>query len=133
MRTESHFSLPTTQEWFYRRKHPRYQPLPDYHPTCPESRDDQRPKMAILYPQPNTSIFVPRGLDGRVGRAVLEATHREPDSEIHWHLDDTFLGTTQGFHQLAVAPEAGVHRLTLVDHTGARKTTNFTVLEPDGP
>ncbi|MEC9465246.1 MAG: penicillin-binding protein 1C, partial [Myxococcota bacterium] len=53
MRTQSHFSLPTTQEWFYRRKHPRYQPLPDYHPTCPESRDDQRPKMAILYPQPN--------------------------------------------------------------------------------
>ena len=117
-------------EWFYRRKHPRYASLPSFHESCPESRDDRRPKMSILYPQPRTEIFVPRGLDGRVGHAVLEATHREPDSQIHWHLDDTFVGTTQGFHQVSLAPSPGPHLLTLVDETGAKRTTTFTVLDP---
>jgi penicillin-binding protein 1C len=87
--------------------------------------------MSILYPQPRTEIFVPRGLDGRVGHAVLEATHREPDSQIHWHLDDTFVGTTQGFHQISLAPSPGPHLLTLVDETGTRRSTSFSVLDPN--
>jgi len=128
MRTTAHFTLPTTMEWFYRRRHPSYKPLPPYHPSCPESREVTQPKMAILYPTSRSEIFLPRGLDGREGQAILEATHREPGSEIHWHLDDTYLGSTQGFHQVPVAPKPGPHLLTLVDETGARRSTQFTVL-----
>ena len=129
MRHTSYFVLPTKMETFYRRKHPGYKPLPSFHPSCPEATDSQEPSMAIVYPTPRSRIFVPRGLDGKPGQAVMEATHREPNSQIFWHLNDEFVGTTQGFHQIALAPPAGEHVLTLVDEMGARQRLGFVVME----
>ena len=129
MRHTSYFVLPTKMETFYRRKNPGYKPLPSFHPSCPEATDTEEPSMAIVYPTPRSRIFVPRGLDGKPGQAVMEATHRDPNSQIFWHLNDEFVGTTQGFHQIALAPPAGEHVLTLVDEMGARQRLGFVVME----
>jgi penicillin-binding protein 1C len=47
---------------------------------------------------------------------------------VHWHLDNTYMGTTTDIHQMSFAPDAGNHRLTLVDEYGNRVEREFMVL-----
>jgi penicillin-binding protein 1C len=74
-------------------------------------------------------VYIPRELDGKKGRTVLEAAHRDPQSRVFWHLDEKYLGETVGVHQMAVNPEPGRHRLTLLDEQGNQLEHNFTVLQ----
>ena len=52
-------------------------------------------------------------------------------TEIYWHIDNEYVGSTQSFHQLAISPTAGKHTLTLVDENGERLVQAFTVLDKD--
>ena len=76
------------------------------------------------------SVFVPVGLDGKVGEVVFEAVHRNPGATIHWSLDETYLASTRVFHQIGVAPEPGPHRLVLTDDEGRRLVRDFEVVSP---
>jgi penicillin-binding protein 1C len=84
--------------------------------------------MACLYPNAGSVVYVPIDLDGRRGRVVLEATHRDPSATVYWHIDDEYVGMTNEIHQLSVAPSPGWHRLTLVDEAGERIVRRFQVL-----
>ncbi len=128
MVTRSWFSLPAGQEWFYARQHPDYRPLPALREDCRAASESASP-MALLTPAPGAAVFVPVELDGKEGRVVFEASHRDPTAELYWHLDDQFVGTTVAPHQLALAPAPGAHQLTLVDADGNRVERKFTVME----
>jgi penicillin-binding protein 1C len=67
-------------------------------------------------------------MDGRLGRVVFEAAHRDPGARVFWHVDDEYHGETRDIHQLALAPPPGRHVLTLVDDTGESVRRVFTVL-----
>lgn len=124
MRTECRFVLPPAQEWYYRRKHLDYIPLPPKHPLFDSSAAGANP-IEIVYPQHGTTIVSTRGLDGKMKGAVFKAVHSDPDAVLYWHLDDEFLGQTSGEHQLMVAPLPGEHQLTVLDGSGARRTLRF--------
>jgi penicillin-binding protein 1C len=87
--------------------------------------------MDLIYPEPYAQIYVPRELTGEKGRTVFTAAHQKPDAKIFWHLDDTYIGTTVHFHQMALDPGAGKHFLTVVDEAGERITRQFEILEKD--
>ena len=74
--------------------------------------------MELIYPQPDSKIFIPMELDGTLGKVVLEAAHRDPASSIYWHLDGEYAGITQRLHQLSCFLTEGKHTLTLVDGAG---------------
>jgi len=76
------------------------------------------------------SVYVPVGLDGKVGEVIFEAVHRESGATIHWHLDKQYVASTRVFHQIAVAPEPGEHRLVLTDDEGRRIERTFQVVSP---
>jgi penicillin-binding protein 1C len=59
------------------------------------------------------------------GRVVFAAAHRDRDAEIHWHLDDEYLGKTRVFHELEARPREGRHTLTLINNTGLRLVRRF--------
>lgn len=101
--------------------------LPPWHPSC---RPDPQTSMACLQPKEGTALYVPVQLDGRPGRAVLEAVHARPNARIFWHLNGRYLGSTANIHQLEVLPEPGRQRLTLVDDRGETLVRHFTVLPP---
>ena len=86
--------------------------------------------MSLIYPEPETSVFVPVGLDGRPGEVVFEAVHRQGDSVIHWHVDDHYVTSTRRFHQVSVAPDPGDHVLVLTDGDGRRLVRPFRVISP---
>jgi penicillin-binding protein 1C len=101
--------------------------------TLPPFRDDCRTNspllsMDLIYPKPSSRILIPRELDGTLGSTVFELAHRDPQSTVHWHLDGTYLGTTQRRHYLALSPDEGKHTLVLVDENGESLEGYFEVI-----
>ena len=132
MKHEPWFVLPPVQEYYYRVDHPEYRPLPPWRPGCGGgvAVDGGTQVMSLIYPEPETSVFVPVGLDGRPGEVVFEAVHRQEDSVIHWHVDDRYVTSTRRFHQVSVAPDPGDHVLVLTDGDGRRLVRPFRVISP---
>jgi len=132
MRHESWFVLPPIQEYYYRADHAEYRPLPPFRADCVGGPAGERGTrvMSLIYPEPDMSVYVPVGLDGKVGQVVFEAVHRESKATIHWHLDETYVASTRVFHEIGVAPEPGPHRLVLTDDEGRRLVRDFQVVSP---
>jgi penicillin-binding protein 1C len=125
MRTLDWFVLPPAEEYYYRRKHGDYLPLPALREDC---RGGARTTLALLYPEPDGRVLIPDELDGTRGRTVFQAVHRRAGARIHWHLDDRYLGETHTFHQQTLDIDPGEHILTLVDDEGERLARRFQVL-----
>lgn len=124
--TRGWFVLPPTAEYYYR------QAASDY--TVPPAVTGSRP-LELIYPQHNAVLYLPKGFSGygsAAERFVFRAAHRSDSATVHWHLDNTYIGTTRSTtaagHTLTVAPAAGEHRLTIVDDEGNSQRIRFTVL-----
>lgn len=119
------FVLPPAMEYYYKIKNPSYKTLPPFKDGCFIYTGKA---MEMIYPKNGTAIFVPVDLDSKQTAAVFEAAHRNKEATIYWHIDEAFVGTTQGIHQLGINPPKGKHLLTLVDDNGETITINFEVL-----
>jgi penicillin-binding protein 1C len=126
MKNVSWFVLPPLIEKYFKFNHPNYKVLPEWKPECMSKVADK--SIAVLYPKPNSKIYVPVEIDGKVGRTVFEATHRNINTRIFWHLDDEYIGETKEIHQLALNPSVGKHKLTLIDERGIAVTVKFEVV-----
>ena len=122
------FVLPPAEEFYFRKSHAEYRPLPALREDCAAAGSGSRPALALLYPDVNARVLIPRELDGNRGRTVFEAVHRRREARIYWHLDGRYLGETHTFHQQALDIDPGEHILTLVDDTGERVARRFEVL-----
>ena len=120
------FLLPPIQEYYFKSRNLSYRPLPPYRKDC--DNPSTLASMDLIYPKPNTKIFVPRELDNQSGRTVFEVAHRNPSTHVYWHLDGNFIGTTVRSHKVAVSPSAGKHILTLIDENGESLKRSFIVI-----
>ena len=146
MRHVGWFVLPPTQEFYYRRQNAAYRELPPVRAGCSSAFAGRsgRGVMDFLYPGsssganassgPNadTQVYIPLDLDGRRGRVVFEAVHRDANAELFWHIDGHFVGSTHTFHQQALDLEPGPHVVTIVDAQGNRLERRFEVLAGSG-
>ncbi|RMF32051.1 MAG: hypothetical protein D6765_00890 [Bacteroidetes bacterium] len=115
--------------WYYQALHPGYRPLPPLFESCRDAPgDEEAPPMSLIYPQTLARIVLPHDLSGEPTHLVFKAAHRNPDAKIFWHLDETFLGSTEDFHHLACLPSEGMHRLVLVDDQGNRLERKFEIV-----
>lgn len=126
MEQRNWFVLPPIQEYYYQRGHPTYAQLPPWKVGCRPS-DEQ--VMQWIFPKNPTRIYIPTDFDGKKSRTVLRVAHRQADTQIFWHLDQQFLGTTKGFHQMELNPPAGEHQITLVDEAGRRLEQQIVILD----
>lgn len=115
MQTRAWFTLPPVQAYYYKKKHPDYLDQPPYLAGC---EDWSEVPMGWIYPKGEAVLQVPRNLQGKQERIVLEVAHRRTDAVLYWHLDDEFVGTTRELHQMEVQPNAGVHVFTVTDDQG---------------
>jgi penicillin-binding protein 1C len=122
------FVLPPAEEWYFRRWNLDYKPLPPYLNSKDLSNRGEG-VLALFNPEPDSQVYVPRELDNREGKIVFSAAHRNETEIIYWHLDDTFLGYTQTFHEMEARPLPGQHTLTLVDSSGNMIVRRFVVLD----
>jgi penicillin-binding protein 1C len=123
------FVLPPLVEKYYKFNHPNYRELPDFKPECLSKVSDRA--IAILYPKPNSSIYIPIEIDGNAGRTIFEAAHRNVNTKVYWHLDDNFIGETREIHQMALNPVPGKHKLMLIDENGIAVTIRFEAIGKD--
>ncbi len=113
------FLLPPAMEWYYRQHHP------EYHPPV---RSGQT-VMEFIYPEPGSTIWLPRQLDGQIRGAVFQLAHRDPAATVFWHMDGEYLGETRFLHQMTVKPAPGSHVVTVVDPDGHTLSVRFQVDE----
>jgi penicillin-binding protein 1C len=123
----SWFILPPAMEYFYRQRNPSYLLPPPLRSDCRSAGEKDR--LAIIYPLKNSSIHVPRELDGTMGRAVFEAVTGNPSAILYWYLDNFYLGSTTGKHSMGLNPEPGRHKLTVSSQEGESREVWFDVRE----
>jgi penicillin-binding protein 1C len=121
------FLLPPLEEFYFRPRHPNYQPPPQYRDNCRTVSSKTNP-MQLIYPKSMSKIYVPIDFDGQPSATIFRVAHREADAQIYWHLDNAFVSTTKTFHQIALQPTIGKHRLTLVDANGNRLEQVFEIV-----
>jgi len=119
----SWFILPPIQEYYFKLKNRHYNSLPPFRKDCQPASSIT--SLDIIYPKPNSKVFVPIELDGKPGSALLEATHRNGHATIFWHLDGHFITTTQKIHKIELKPKPGPHILLLVDDSGEMVSVPF--------
>lgn len=115
-------------EYYYKTRHRDYKIMPPFNPACMSGRESHQ-QMEFIYPKNNAKVYIPVEIDGKRGKVIFNAAHHDPKAILFWHLDSEFVGRTSDFHQLALNPPAGKHRLTLVDDKGSRLVQVFEVLD----
>ena len=127
MRDISWFSLPPLQEWYFKYRNPNYKILPPFLPNCIE---ENQSSMDFIYPKENSSILIPKGLDGVKSSTIFHAVHQDKDASIFWFLDDAFLCTTKGTHKAIVNPKKrGLQTIIIVDNYGNRLEQKIKFIE----
>ena len=126
MKTKTYFALPTLQEWYYKFRNPNYNPIPNFLSGCIE---DNQKTMAFIYPKDeNTSIFIPKDIEGKESETIFHVAHKDNDATLYWFLDNTFLGKTTSTHKIAFKPKTnGVKNIIVMDQFGnmIRKKIEF--------
>lgn len=120
------FVLPPRQAWYYRQYNADYKPLPNFMPEC--KMEDDSEAMEFIYPRKTTKIFIPKELDGNIGRTVFEVAHRDSKETVFWHLDGQYLGSTIRSHQMGFFAKEGEHVMQLIDGQGNELNLGFEVL-----
>lgn len=134
MKHISWFILPPDQAHYYQQNNSSYRNVPPFRSDCLSqatvlNTQTTNNPISLIYPTSATQIYIPTKLDGKPSKTVFRAIHRNPESQLYWHIDDQFIGSTHTFHQQAIWIKAGKHHLTIIDETGHRKEQSFTVLE----
>lgn len=115
MKAKTYFTLPPAMEFYYASKHPEYQEVPPLHPDC--GLDGELP-MTFIYPKNEESVILPKNFNEAINDVIFKIAHRNPQAKVFWYLDNSYIGTTEDFHELAIAPEIGIYVLTVVDSDG---------------
>ena len=123
----SWFTLPPLQEWYYKYRHPDYQVLPRFKEGCNEEKSKL---MDFIYPKGNTSILVPKDLNGVKGSAVFHVVHKDEKAILYWFLNETFLGKTKSTHKIEVNPKKmGERRIIVIDDKGNKLEKRVQFIE----
>ncbi|HEY6913250.1 MAG TPA: penicillin-binding protein 1C [Paludibacter sp.] len=125
MHIVSRFVLPPSEEFFYRKLHPEYAPLPPYMTSCIPPHEHV---LDIMEPDNNTAIYIPKGIEGEQGMLIFEAVHRNPNATLFWHIDSEYISQTKGTHKIEVSPSIGKHILTVEDEEGNIVKRRFKIL-----
>ena len=105
----------------------RGESLPPFEKGCGhEGQDDTA--LGVISPKQNTQLYIPTELNGEAGKAIFEATHKDDDAVLYWHIDDDYIGSTESFHQVEVRPNLGAHTLRVIDPKGRSVTRTFYIL-----
>ena len=110
-------------EHYYKKQHPEYKPLPDFHTSCNSYTNNV---MDIIYPTPYQDIIIPKTLQGEVSKIVMKAAY-DKEKVLYWHLNDKYIGSTQYFHNIEIQPEADDYILTVVAENGQQLQRRFKV------
>jgi len=118
----SWFTLPPAWEWYFKQQHPEYRSLPPLKEGCGES---SQTVMQFIYPQMNARISLPKQISGEQAKITFELAHNNLNAIVYWHLDNSYITSTQDFHKISLSPSTGKHSMTVVDGEGNSLSVTF--------
>ncbi|MCF6332060.1 MAG: hypothetical protein L3J11_02150 [Draconibacterium sp.] len=124
MKHKNWFVLPSAMEYYFNPNNPMYAVLPPVLSGC----TDEISNMEFVYPREWNKLFIPTDLDGTPGQLIFELVHRQKQAIVYWQIDDKFMGTSKGIHQLALNPDSGWHLLTITDNLGNQFSKRFQIV-----
>ena len=125
MKNVTWFMLPPMEEFYYKAKNPSYVSPPPF--KVGSGNEDRLNPMQLIYPRQQAQLYIPVDLDGKKGKAIFKATHRDLNATVYWSIDGEVLSSTKTYHNIEIAPNVGKHKLTLVDEKGNRLEQLFEV------
>ena len=120
------FVLPPLQAYYFKTKNPFYKVLPPFREDCSQASGIS---MEFIYPNQQSTIFLPKDFDGNTNDLVLKVAHSKPELELYWYIDSKFIGSTKDIHDMAVLPTEGKHIITVVDEMGNELKHKITISE----
>ena len=124
MKSKSWFVLPPLQAYYYSSKNPFYKGLPPYKLSCLSSEGIT---MEFIYPNQESTVFLPKDFDGKTNDLILKVAHSKPETNLYWYIDSDYIGSTKEIHTMAVIPKIGQHKITVVDDFGNELYQKITV------
>lgn len=124
--TQPWFILPPLQAYYFKSKNPFYKPLPSFRSDCMENSGVS---MEFIYPNQQSTIYLPKDFDGKTNDLVLKIAHSKPELEVYWYIDSEYIGSTKDIHDIAILPSAGEHLITAVDALGNTIKHKITISE----
>ncbi|WP_299259131.1 penicillin-binding protein 1C [uncultured Aquimarina sp.] len=112
---EPWFVLPPLQEYYFKTKNADYRSLPSYRSDCIK---ESVGSMDFIFPKGNSSVYLPKGFDGKTNEVILKIAHTQAETRVFWYIDNQFVGVTKQFHEMAVKPAPGEHLITVLDEKG---------------
>lgn len=122
--SESRFVLPPLMEWFYRKHHTHYTPLPPFRSDC--LQEDRFSAIDFIYPKHGTIVYHTKTFGGKEQPIICRIAN-SGNGRIFWYLDNTFLGETQHFHDMHIHTTEGEHFLKCINEQGNERTIKFIV------
>ena len=123
------FSPPPREKYFMNLSGRAFEELPPLHPNC-GSLDAEISTVEFIYPPRNNfKIYIPKRLNNLRSKIVFSAAHSLSNEELHWHLDNQYMGSTIAFHELAFDCLPGIHQMLIKDKKGGERKIVFEVLE----
>ena len=80
----------------------------------------------FIYPKDGSVISIPKMIDGKRSYVVCQVAHTSA-TNLFWHLDNSFIGTTSDIHKMHIQPSLGYHTITVVDNFGYQETISIIV------
>ncbi|WP_273568401.1 penicillin-binding protein 1C [Maribacter halichondriae] len=121
---EPWFALPPLMEYYYKKSHPIYKPLPPFRNDC---KSNNTVPMEFIYPKNGSRITLAKNFEGKQNELVLKLAHAKPETEVYWYLDETFVKQTQNFHEIGLLPSEGNHKITAIDAFGNEVYVTITI------
>lgn len=115
IRMEHRFSLPPIMEHYYKTGHPEYCSLP---PVKQREAYKAESPMRFIYPADGSVVKRPKQADGSFGAIVCKVAYSGSSTDLFWHLDTRYIGSTRDLHQCTIRPSCGCHTVTVVDAAG---------------
>ena len=78
----------------------------------------------ILYPINGGKLTLPVGGDGLIASKVF---YNLKGAELHWELNNAFVGSTNKIHEMQIAPQQGQNTLCLTTNDGVTQCVRFQV------
>jgi penicillin-binding protein 1C len=126
IKTKPWFVLPPLQAYYFKTKNPFYKMVPPFRTDCIAS---SRITMEFIYPNQQSTIFLPKDFDGNTNDLILKVAHSKPELELYWYIDNQFVGSTKDIHDMAILPASGEHVITVVDALGNELKHHITISE----
>lgn len=122
--SKSWFVLPPVMEWYYKNNHINYRTLPPLRDDCQEGTNTTK-TLDFVYPKHKTIIYLAKNFGGELQPFIAKAA--STSDTIFWFLNDSFLGTTNLFHEMKVSAPKGNHFLRIINTKGEEKNIEIII------